>query len=103
MVTRVLDTVLDRALLGYGNVGYAARSRGWAPVPRMDGKVVLVTGAKAGLGRAIVEGLLSLGATVRILVRGDAPRSAATCTPTRSTCPRSQPCVSTPTTGPCTR
>ncbi len=73
MVTRVLDTVLDRALLGYGNVGYVARSRGWAPVPRMDGKVVLVTGAKAGLGRAIVEGLVALGATVRVLIRGDAP------------------------------
>jgi dehydrogenase/reductase SDR family member 12 len=70
MVTRVLDSVLDRALLGYGNVGYLARSRGWAPPPRMDGKVVLVTGAKAGLGRAIVDGLVALGATVRMLIRG---------------------------------
>ena len=73
MVTRVLDTVLDRTLLGYGNIGYRARSRSWATPPRLDGKVVLVTGAKAGLGRAIVEGLVGLGATVRILVRGDAP------------------------------
>jgi NAD(P)-dependent dehydrogenase (short-subunit alcohol dehydrogenase family) len=73
MVTRALDAVLDRALLGYGNVGYRARSRGWAPVPRLDGKVVLVTGAKAGLGRAIAEGLVALGAGVRILVRGEAP------------------------------
>ncbi len=73
MVTRVLDTVLDRGLIGYGNVGYLARSRAWTPAPRLDGKVVLVTGAKAGLGRAIAEGLLELGATVRMLVRGDAP------------------------------
>jgi NAD(P)-dependent dehydrogenase (short-subunit alcohol dehydrogenase family) len=71
MVTRVLDTVLDRVLLGYGNVGYLARRREWEPLPRLDGKVVLVTGAKAGLGRAIAEGLVALGATVRILVRGD--------------------------------
>ena len=77
MVTRVLDSALDRALLGYGKIGYAARSGGWAPLPRMDGKVVLVTGAKAGLGRAIAEGLLSLGATVRILVRGEAPAIGA--------------------------
>jgi NAD(P)-dependent dehydrogenase (short-subunit alcohol dehydrogenase family) len=73
MVTRVLDTVLDRGLIGYGNVGYLARSRAWTPAPRLDGKVVLVTGAKAGLGRAIAEGLLELGATVRMLVRGDSP------------------------------
>lgn len=77
MVTRVLDAVLDRGLLGYGKVGYAARSRDWAPLPRMDGKVVLVTGAKAGLGRAIAEGLVALGATVRILVRGEAPEIGA--------------------------
>ena len=70
MVTRVLDTVLDRALLGYGNLGYLARRRQWEPLPRLDGQVVLVTGAKAGLGRAIVEGLVALGATVRMLIRG---------------------------------
>ena len=58
MVTRVLDTVLDRALLGYGNVGYLRPlARAGRPPPRLDGKVVLVTGAKAGLGRAIAEGL----------------------------------------------
>ena len=70
MVTRVLDTVLDRALIGYGNVGYLARRRGWGPLPRLDGKVVVVTGAKAGLGRAIVEGVAALGATVHMVIRG---------------------------------
>ena len=43
-----------------------------APLPRLDGKVVLVTGAKAGLGRAIADGLARLGATVHVAVRGDA-------------------------------
>src|SRR4051812_7644855 len=57
-------------LIGYGNVGYYARRRSWGPLPRLDGKVVLVTGAKAGLGRAIADGLARLGADVHVAVRG---------------------------------
>ena len=72
MVTKLVDTALDRALLGYGNVGFYARRRSWAPLPRLDGKVVIVTGAKAGLGRAIADGLARLGAEVHVVVRGDA-------------------------------
>jgi len=72
MVTKVLDTALDRVLIGYGNVGYLARRHGWGPLPRLDGKVVLVTGAKAGLGRAIADGLARQGAEVHVAVRGDA-------------------------------
>jgi NAD(P)-dependent dehydrogenase (short-subunit alcohol dehydrogenase family) len=70
MVTRLLDSALDRTLIGYGNLGYLARKRAWKPLPRLDGKVVIVTGAKAGLGRATVEGLAKLGATVHMAVRG---------------------------------
>jgi NAD(P)-dependent dehydrogenase (short-subunit alcohol dehydrogenase family) len=70
MVTRVLDAALDRTLIGYGNVGYHARKRTWEPLPRIDGKVVIVTGAKAGLGRATVAGLAQLGAKVHMVVRG---------------------------------
>ena len=69
-LTKALDTVLDRALIGYGNVGYNVRRRAWEPLPRLDGKVVVVTGAKAGLGRATVVGLARLGATVHLAVRG---------------------------------
>jgi NAD(P)-dependent dehydrogenase (short-subunit alcohol dehydrogenase family) len=70
MVTRLLDTALDRTLIGYGNVGYLVRKRTWEPLPRIDGKVVIVTGAKAGLGRATVAGLANLGAKVHMAVRG---------------------------------
>jgi dehydrogenase/reductase SDR family protein 12 len=70
MVTKLLDTALDRTLIGYGNLGYLARKRAWKPLPRLDGKVVIVTGAKAGLGKAMVEGLAKLGATVHMAVRG---------------------------------
>jgi NAD(P)-dependent dehydrogenase (short-subunit alcohol dehydrogenase family) len=63
----VLDTALDLSVVGgYTNVGYRIRSRGWSPLPRMDGKVVLVTGATSGLGLAAAEGL---GATVCLAVR----------------------------------
>ena len=67
----LLDTALDRTLIGYGNLGYLARRPGWEPdLPRLDGKVAIVTGAKTGLGRAATKGLAQRGATVRMAVRG---------------------------------
>jgi NAD(P)-dependent dehydrogenase (short-subunit alcohol dehydrogenase family) len=76
MLTRVLDIALDRTLIGYGDVGFNLRKRTWEPLPRIDGKVVIVTGAKAGLGRATVAGLARLGATVHMVVRGVAEGEA---------------------------
>jgi dehydrogenase/reductase SDR family member 12 len=70
MLASWLDTVLDRTVVGgYSRAGYALRSRAWEPLPRMDGKVVLVTGASSGLGRAAAERFAALGATVRDVVR----------------------------------
>ena len=72
MIASLLDTVLDRTVVaGYTNVGYRIRSRGWsaADLPRMRGKVVLVTGASSGLGLAAAEGFGRLGATVWLVVR----------------------------------
>ncbi len=77
-ITSLLDTALDRSIaLGYGNVGLAVRRRlpGWpAELPRMDGKVVLVTGAASGLGLAAANGFAELGASVRVLGR-NGPRA----------------------------
>ncbi len=72
MINSIVDTVLDRTVVGgYTNVGYRIRSRGWsAPeLPRMDGKVVAVTGASSGLGLAAAEGYARLGASVWVVVR----------------------------------
>jgi len=76
---RLIDSALDRTIApGYSRLGLAVRKRlgSWpADPPRMDGKVVLVTGASSGLGRAAAVGLAELGADVRVLTR-DSDRSA---------------------------
>jgi len=74
----MIDALLDRSIvLGYGRVGLLVRRRlpGWpADPPRMDGAVVLVTGAASGLGLASAIGFARLGATVYALAR-DEPRA----------------------------
>jgi dehydrogenase/reductase SDR family member 12 len=76
-----VDTLLDRSIvLGYGSPGLEIRRRlpGWpADPPRMDGKVVLVTGAGSGLGQAASAGFARLGASVRTLGRDDGRARAA--------------------------
>jgi dehydrogenase/reductase SDR family member 12 len=74
--SELIDTALDRSIaLGYSKLGLAVRRRlpGW-PVdpPRMDGKVVLVTGGASGIGLASCQGFARLGAAVLPVARSEA-------------------------------
>src|SRR3954469_14237814 len=78
MLASAVDTFLDRTIApGYGRYGLRLRRRlpGWPDdPPRMDGKVVLVTGAASGLGLAAAQGFASLGARV-LAVAGNEERA----------------------------
>lgn len=80
MTSSLIDTAMDLSVVGgYTNVGYRIRSRGWSALPRMEGRVVLITGASSGLGLAAADGFARLGAEVWLAVRnrerGEAARA----------------------------
>src|SRR3954453_5442839 len=65
-----LDRALDLAVVpGYSRLGYSLRSRWWDELPRMDGRVGVVSGATSGIGLAAGTALRGLGASVHLLAR----------------------------------
>lgn len=72
-LARGADVVLDRSVvLGFTRIGPALRRAWWPRDPAPDalrGKVVAVTGANSGLGKATAVGVARLGAEVRMLCR----------------------------------
>ena len=69
----VIDRVLDATLLGYTRLGPALRHGRWKPIREgaLEGRVVVVTGATSGIGRAAVTRMGALGAHVVIVGRSE--------------------------------
>lgn len=78
-VAAAVDAVLEASVVGgFSRIGFAARRalRHWEPtgdLPRMDGRLAVVTGATSGIGRATALALAELGASL-VLVGRDQQR-----------------------------
>lgn len=71
-MARALDSLLELTVVGsFSRVGYVVRRAvdRWGAPPRVDGKVVVISGASSGIGRAAAVALGHLGAKVWVLGR----------------------------------
>ena len=74
------DSTLEATIAGsFSKLGYLARRglSGWHPPPRLDGRVLLVTGASSGIGRAASVELARLGADLWLVGRDERRLAAA--------------------------
>ncbi len=70
----VTDRLLEATVVGsFSRLGFVLRSRteAWGELPRLDGKVFVVTGASSGIGRAVALGLARQGARLVLLGRDE--------------------------------
>lgn len=79
VLARAVDGILEATVAGsFTRIGIVVRRRfeWWSDIPRLDGKVVVVTGASSGIGRAVAVELARLGANLWLVGR-DPERTAA--------------------------
>lgn len=79
-LSRTVDLLLEATVLGsFSRIGPAVRRRldDWEPLPRLDGRRVLVTGITSGIGRAATDQLLRLGAEVLAVGRDEGRTTTA--------------------------
>ncbi len=78
LLLKTADELLDKTILfSYTNIGYQLRRPFWdRAAANVEGKVCLVTGANAGLGKVVAMELARRGAVVHMLCRS-AERGAA--------------------------
>lgn len=79
---RALDVALEATIAGsFSRLGFALRRRtqGWRELPRMDGRVVVLTGGSSGIGLAAAKALGHLGAALWLVGR-DRERTRASAT-----------------------
>ena len=80
LLARAVDTALEASVVGsFSRVGSVVRGRleHWRPPSDLTGRVVIVTGASSGIGRAAALELARLGATVWLVGRDKARTEAA--------------------------
>lgn len=76
---RAIDAALEYTIVpSFSEIGPTVRSRldHWQPLPSMADRNVVLTGGSGGIGRAIADQLVDLGATV-VLTSRDAERATA--------------------------
>jgi dehydrogenase/reductase SDR family protein 12 len=74
LVARVVDASMESTVVpSFTRIGLDVRRRlfHWAPLPRVGGRVMVVTGATSGLGFAMAERLAGLGAHVVMVARDE--------------------------------
>lgn len=78
---RAVDALLEATVVpSFTRIGFLVRSRleSWQPVPasRLDGRVIVITGATSGLGRVAARSLALEGARVEVIGRDESKLDA---------------------------